>query len=394
MSRDDGALGDSPDVVSSPFDMNAPTPVRVPSATARLPQLDWMRGLACVLMFQTHCYDSWLSPAARQSSFFMYSQILGTLPAPLFLFLAGVSAAMMAQKAAAKTSGSMGAAARTIIRRGAEIWALAMLFRLQEYLIAWHWAPVTDLLRMDVLNCIGVSLMLVGLVCTLASSWPRFAALCAVCALAISCANPLVWAHRPTWLPWYLETYFDGVHNQGKPLPWLFPIFPWAAFAFAGVVIGYFILSETGKRLQPTIMVPVTAILGIAIVGIGYGLDHLPLQIYSNYDFWHTSPNFFLIRLGIVIIILAACDARCQMRPLFSKSRALILMGQHSLLLYWVHIELVYGRLHILPRKAESILGATAGLLIITLSMLLLAYLQGKWDARKKQRLQVRPVPA
>jgi uncharacterized membrane protein len=353
--------------------MNAPSPVRVQSTTARLPQLDWMRGLACVLMFQTHCYDAWLSPAARQGSFFMYSQILGTLPAPLFLFLAGVSAAMMAQKAVAKSSGSMGAAARTIIRRGAEIWALAMLFRLQEYLIAWHWAPATDLLRMDVLNCIGVSLMLVGLVCTLASSWPRFAALCAVGALAISSASPLIWTHRPTWLPWYVETYFDGVHNLGKPLPWLFPIFPWAAFTFAGVVIGYFILSETGKRLQP-VMVPVAAILGIAIAGVGYGLDHLPLQIYSNYDFWHTSPNFFLIRLG--------------------KSRALILMGQHSLLLYWVHIELVYGRIHILPRKAESILGATAGLLLITLSMLLLAYLQGRWDARKKQQLPAQPVPA
>ena len=69
-------------------------------------------------------------------------------------------------------------------------------------------------------------------------------------------------------------------------------------------------------------------------------------------------------------------------------------MGQHSLLVYWVHIEFVYGRLHILPRKAESILGATAGLLIITLSMLLLAYLQGKWDTRKKQQLRAQAVPA
>src|SRR5216684_1359981 len=145
--------------------MNAPSPARVPAASSRLPQLDWMRGLACVLMFQTHCYDAWLSPAARQSSFFMYSQLLGTLPAPLFLFLAGVSAAMMANKAISK--GSMSTAAKTILRRGAEIWALAMLFRLQEYLIAWHWAPWTDLLRMDVLNCIGVSVFrLMAQVCS------------------------------------------------------------------------------------------------------------------------------------------------------------------------------------------------------------------------------------
>ena len=41
---------------------------------SRLAYIDWMRGLACVLMFQTHCFDSWLSPQARQSRFFMYSQ--------------------------------------------------------------------------------------------------------------------------------------------------------------------------------------------------------------------------------------------------------------------------------------------------------------------------------
>ena len=47
-----------------------------------------MRGLACVLMFQTHCYDSWLGGDARKGEFLKDSQRLGTLPAPLFLFLA------------------------------------------------------------------------------------------------------------------------------------------------------------------------------------------------------------------------------------------------------------------------------------------------------------------
>src|SRR5581483_4380667 len=64
----------------------------VPSAgQQRLAYIDWMRGLACVLMFQTHCYDSWLGESARHSKFFMWSQLGGTLPAPLFLFLAGIS---------------------------------------------------------------------------------------------------------------------------------------------------------------------------------------------------------------------------------------------------------------------------------------------------------------
>ena len=55
-----------------------------------------MRGLACVLMFQTHCYDSWLNPEARKTTFFMWSQLGRPLPAPLFLFLAGISFALEA----------------------------------------------------------------------------------------------------------------------------------------------------------------------------------------------------------------------------------------------------------------------------------------------------------
>src|SRR5580700_4803777 len=128
------------------------------SNPSRLAYIDWMRGLACLLMFQTHCYDSWLSPGARQSRFFMYSQLGGTFPAPLFLFLAGISFALVTEKLWKKNL-PPGQIARTTIWRGAEI------FGLQEYLIAWGWAPASDLLRVDVLNTIGVSMMLMGLVC-------------------------------------------------------------------------------------------------------------------------------------------------------------------------------------------------------------------------------------
>src|SRR5271169_520704 len=131
-----------------------------------------MRGLACVLMFQTHCYDSWLSPAARQSKFFMYSQLGGTFPAPLFLFLAGISFALVTEKVWKKNLPSA-QIARTTIRRGAEIFGFGLLFRLQEYLIAWGWAPRSDLIRVDVLNTIGVSMMLMGVVCWLVLSIPR-----------------------------------------------------------------------------------------------------------------------------------------------------------------------------------------------------------------------------
>ena len=58
-----------------------------------------------------------LSPQARKTTFFMYSQLGGTLPAPLFLFLAGISFAMVTDKLRQKGF-PPGQIAKSTIRRG------------------------------------------------------------------------------------------------------------------------------------------------------------------------------------------------------------------------------------------------------------------------------------
>src|SRR5581483_1078703 len=108
----------------------------VSSATSsRLGYIDWLRGLACLLMFQTHCYDAWLGGAARDSKVYTWSQMGGTFPAPLFLFLAGISFAIVIDKLRHKNFSASQIAKKTI-KRGAEILALGVLFRIQEYAIA------------------------------------------------------------------------------------------------------------------------------------------------------------------------------------------------------------------------------------------------------------------
>ena len=69
-----------------------------PGKPQRLAYIDWMRGFACLLMFEVHAYDSWLGGAARESRVMKWSQLSGTIPAPLFLFLAGVSIALVSDK--------------------------------------------------------------------------------------------------------------------------------------------------------------------------------------------------------------------------------------------------------------------------------------------------------
>ena len=273
-----------------------------------------MRGLACVLMFQTHCYDSWLGGAARQTSFIGWSQLGGTLPAPLFLFLAGISCALVTDRMRQKGI-APNAIARTTIRRGAEILGLGLLFRVQEFVLGQPWSPWTDLLRVDVLNVIGISLMLMGAANWMARNRAANSILAGALALGISLATPPLWTTwRPHWLPWYLESYINGVHTFNVPQPWLFPIFPWAAFAFAGLASGFLLFSEWPAKNPGR----AAAIFGAAGVGIFYlssWFDALPVHLYAVYDYWHTSPNFFLARAGILLVITCAVYAWCRWGP-------------------------------------------------------------------------------
>ena len=349
-----------------------------------------MRGLACILMFQTHCYDAWLGGDARNGSFLKASQLLGTLPAPLFLFLAGVSFALVTGKLVSKNL-SPGQITRTMARRGAEILAFGFLFRLQEFLIAWGWAPWSDLFRVDILNIIGVSMVLMALVCGLTlffvnhkSDSSRRGLVISAVAIAAAAAialltPPLYTTWRPTWLPWPLESYIDGCHNLGSPQPWLFPLFPWAAFAFAGLAAGFVIFSKQGRE-HATKTLALFAALGALAILAARQLDHSSFQLYSTYDYWHTSPNFLMMRVGLLLVIAFLSYAWCRWGLATRGFSPIIQLGQTSLLVYWVHIEFVYGRFSLLPKRAESILTASRGLLEITVFMLILSLLRTRID--------------
>jgi uncharacterized membrane protein len=368
----------------------------MPGNTAkRIAYIDWLRGFACLVMFQTHCYDSWLGGAARDRGFIKLSQLGGTLPAPLFLFLAGVSFALVTDKLRQKGV-SADEIARTTILRGGEIFLLALLFRLQEFLLAMGHAPWTDLLRVDILNIIGLSLMMMGVACRIASVFgaadPRrlrktTVIMAVACAVAIAAITPQLWTTwQPHWRAWWLESYINGVHTFGTPQSWLFPIFPWAAFAFAGLAVGSLLLSDWARRKEVA-AIAVAGAGGIALAALGLWLEARPLQLYAVHDFWHTSPNFFLVRTGIVMLILFGSYAWCRWGAGEWGFSPLIEMGKSSLLVYWVHIEFVYGGLSILPKRSVGIGTATIGLMIIFTAMTLLAVARNRFPGRRAEIL-------
>ncbi len=374
----------------------------MPPTPSRLAYIDWLRGLACLLMFQTHCYDAWLGGNARNSKFALLSQLGGTFPAPLFLFLAGVSVALVADKLMRRDLSPRQVATK-IIFRGAQVLGLGLLFRLQEYVIVWGWAPWTDLFRMDILNTIGVAIMLMGAMCwavltiirprpgnlrpgsTGVDARPHAALASAALAVAvvISALTPLMWTTwQPRFLPWEIETYINGVHNLGTPQSHLFPIFPWVGFAFAGLAVGFIFMSDFARARGGWVFLA-AGVCGVALIYVARFVGSFSWQLYPVYDYWRTSPSFFVLRVGMLMVLLLAGYAWCRWGLGQVGFSPLIQLGKTSLLVYWAHIELVYGRLHIISAHSRTIAGASLGLLVIFLLMLGLSLARTTWEARK-----------
>jgi len=349
-----------------------------------------------VLMFQTHCYDSWMSPEAKKSSASLmgWSKLGGTLPAPLFIFLAGVSFALVTEKLREKGIERNAIAKQTILR-GAEIFGMGLLFRVQEFALGFPWAPWTDLLRVDVLNILGLSMMLMGVLCWIAGDGAVAAARIRTlvagifAAVVVAMATPPLWTtHRPSFLPWPLESYINGMHVFKEPQPWLFPLFPWSALAFAGLAVGFFLFSDFAKRREGLTFALLGG-AGVAACYLSVLFDSSRVRLYAVYDYWHSNPDFLLMRCGILLMMFFVVYAWCRWGFAQKGFSPIIQLGQTSLLVYWVHIEFVYGRFSILPKGQCSALKATGGLLVIFLAMLILSLVRTnwrKWRAKASQK--------
>jgi hypothetical protein len=190
--------------------------------------------------------------------------------------------------------------------------------------------------------------------------------------------------HRPHFFPWMLESYINGVHNFGSPTPWIFSIFPWCGFAFVGLAFGLFLFSDFAQRKEVSALSIVGAI-GAVACALSLWWDYSNVRIYAVYDYWHSSPNFFLMRCGILLLLTFAIFAWCRWGWVTEGFSPFIQFGKTSLLVYWVHIEFVYGRLSILPKSRTTIPLATSGMAVIFAAMLGFSI----WRTRGKKRAAI-----
>ncbi len=349
---------------------------------ARKTWLDWQRGLAVLFMVEWHAYDAWRLDEAATGPLHAVLAFVGGFAAPAFLYMAGMSQ-VFGDMALARKGVETGERRRRALRRALWLLAVAYGFRVAEYLLGGAFRVPggwRDVLKVDVLNVIAVSLLATALLTGLS---PRVhAGLTVAACAAVAFLAPVVagWQHPPSRVLDYLYATWPRAN---------FSVFPWAAFLFAG---------SAAARLASGEDRPWTFVaLGAALFAGGWFGDLLP-PVYGYQDFWHTSPCWFAMRLGCVL----AMTGLLQLVPLTADRFLswLRTMGRHSLLGYVLSVELPYGSASRLIHKRlpmwSAILGV-AGMIVLIWACSLAADRYRAWRGERARAaadsLPVSPAP-
>jgi uncharacterized membrane protein len=323
--------------------------------------LDWARGVGVLLMIEAHVIDAWTRAADRHSWAYSWSLILGGFAAPVFLFLAGVGVSMSAGSKL-RRGVALADARHAGVLRGLQIFGLAFLFRIQAWILGG--SDPRKLLIVDILNIMGLSMVVAAVLWGLAGRASRRTALLVAVSIAVPLVTPIV---RETgiinWLPDPIEAYVRPIRGLTT-----FALFPWAGFLFAGAVVGLVldgsVAPASEARAQRWIVV-----VGAMLALIAWRASFLRSP-YAHSSFWTSSPAFFFLRTGLVTTLVACAYWWAAFKP-FRGWSPIEQLGRNSLFVYWIHVELVYGLVSLRLHNALSLtaawlaLGAFVALMVL-----------------------------
>jgi uncharacterized membrane protein len=340
----------------------------------RFPFLDWMRGLAVVIMIQCHVFNSFAAQGVRDGGPYVLSQFIGGMAAPLFLFMTGMTLAFQMESQDRKQNAAV---QRWIaaLRRAGYVWGIAYLFRLTNCLASiphtdWH-----EFTKVDILNCMGFSMAAFSGAAALEGRVrARWVALGA---LAIAAASPLVanieWGNMPA----LIQEYLAPGHGRGR-----FAFFPNAAYVGFGLAAGTVVRHTVAERFER--LMQWSFLLGLMLVIAAQYFSNIPYSVYGKSNFWTDSPTLILIRTGIALLVLAGCYLWTQYVAASGWSWMQVL-GRNSLMVYWVHVMLVYGNI---VRPLKQNLGIPQTALATVAVTALMVGMSEAWLRRKARKAQ------
>jgi uncharacterized membrane protein len=331
---------------------------RTPSK--RCDWLDLIRGWAVVVMIEVHCVNVWL----HQGLIPGWLQFLNGLVATSFIMCAGYSLALSTFRA----DGSIRPFAPTAKRLGFILVCAYLLhapgLTLAEWTLLATPQKYRELFKIDVLQCIVFSLLVLqGL-----ARWIRrpmvYAAAALGLAVAVALAAPGLW--RPgvadgLWMP--VRGLVNG--NTDRGVMALFPLVPWFAFAAFGSVLGVLyrqvrVLADAGQaRWSEARWLVALAALGalMTVWGSAHADTWLQAGPMPQSEVWRLHNNTLpsiAQRLGVVCLAGSALGWIESVRGRWPGPNLVKAASAESLLVYLLHLEIIFGLLLAEPVRART----------------------------------------
>jgi hypothetical protein len=277
-----------------------------------------------LVMVQGHVMDALLTKEALAGEWYVFQQMFHGSTAPGFLFASGFVAGL--PRSPLSVRASLRRARRLLFVLGVGYFLHLPYLSLWKTVAAATPAERALLFACDALQVIAVTQLFVLLLQWSAGRrWTRVAGALAIAIVAVS---PFVWSSG--WslsLPEAVRPYLDD--RTGSR----FPAFPYAAFVLAGTLAG----AALG-RVEPHRRHRRAAAWGLALLALG-GL--LSWVLGGRVDFWSVSPAYVTLRLGGLLLILEVVEAAAVLR--LPGVHALGLLGHETLLVYVLHLHLLFG---------------------------------------------------
>ncbi len=261
--------------------------------------IDIMRGVAIILMIQVHFVEN-LSPHDSSAGWlYDLSLFLGSLPAPLFTFVSGLSYGLWVRKQEAARRADEEITAITL-RRGLFLFVVGIAFNF------FIWLP-DETFNWDILTLIGTSLLLLALARKL--PLPVLALIC----LLVLLFSPPLRVMSDYWAYWKDDAYeYDFTFRDvafGFLANGYFPVFPWVIFPIIGFLCGEVLFASERPPAQELTWLGAVGVGLLALAGIGIVAASLLPSIVADYyasgvSEFPASTEYLFATLGFVFVSL------------------------------------------------------------------------------------------
>jgi uncharacterized membrane protein len=308
-----------------------------PQGAHRVIFIDLARALAVAFMLYGHTTSALLAPAYQAGRWYDIWQFQRGLTSSLFLLLGGFAFSI----ATTRHWGSHLRWSPALVKR-LRRFALFVVLGYALHLPASRFSAMLAVdeskwrafLAVDVLQLIGVSFIAIQLLVLVARSRRVFMLVTLGLATVMVLFTPSIWEIDWTRrLPPFAAAYFSQASGSQ------FPLFPWMSFILLGAGLGQLYArwgaSDLSAFAQRALIFP-----GVVLVCISYALRPRTSQFFG-FGPGNFVPGEIMMRVGACLLILAAFAHLS--RYINRLPHIFGAVAQESLLIYFVHLCIVYG---------------------------------------------------